>query len=155
MKSHDLVGGLVWIGLGIYLCIGSIKLGLGELHNPGPGFVPFLSAAILGLWGAILMTFAILKKLDGGEKSNDKRTWVKENWKGFVSTLAALFGYGILLDRLGFLITTFGFLFFLFKITDPKGWKIPLMVSGLTTILSYLLFSVWLQGAFPKGIFRF
>ncbi len=155
MKSYDLVGGLIWLLLGISLCIGSIKLGLGELHNPGPGFMPFLSAAILGLWGAVLMFLSILKKLDGGEKSNGRRIWVKENWKSFFFTLSALFGYGLLLEILGFLITTFAFLFFLFKLTEPKSWKIPLAVSGITTILSYLLFSVWLQGAFPKGVFRF
>jgi hypothetical protein len=67
----------------------------------------------------------------------------------------ALFAYGFLLELVGFLVTTFLFLLFLFKVPEPKGWAIPLVISGVAVIASYFIFAVWLKSAFPKGIFGF
>jgi len=84
-----------------------------------------------------------------------KKLWVKENLKSFLFTLLALFAYAFLLEPLGFYLTTFMFLFILFKFTEPKSWMIPLIFAGVTVILSYLVFSIWLKCQFPMGIFKF
>jgi putative tricarboxylic transport membrane protein len=155
MKKYDRVGGLIWTILGILLCIGSVQLRLGNFNKPGPGFIPFLSGAFLILFGLILTLVTFLKESGEEEKTRNEKIWVKENWKRIFYPLFALFGYILLLDHVGFLITTFLFLFFLFKLTVPKRWTMPLILSGGTVILSYLIFSVWLKCQFPKGILNF
>jgi len=155
MKKYDRVGGLIWTILGILLCIGSVQLRLGNFNKPGPGFIPFLSGAFLILFGLILTLVTFLKESGEEEKTRNEKIWVKENWKRIFYPLFALFGYILLLDHVGFLITTFLFLFFLFKLTVPKRWTMPLILSGGTVVLSYLIFSVWLKCQFPKGILNF
>lgn len=155
MKKHDLISGLIWVFLGIALCVGSVKLRLGDFPKPGPGFMPFLSGAFLVLFGLILTVSTISIGLGEKEEVKGKKVWVKENLKSFLFTLLALFVYVLLLEPLGFYITAFMFLFFLFKLTEPKRWLMPLVFAGISVILSYFIFSIWLKCQFPMGILRF
>src|SRR3989339_2173442 len=148
MKKHLTADGLIWVILGIALCIGSIKLHLGSFRAPGPGFLPFLSGASLGIFGLILMGSTFW----GGEKKTErprndenpmKWTWKKSRTP--LLTLMILFAYLLLLEPLGFVFTTFFCLLLLFKLSEPRRWLMPLVLSGATSVLSYLLFSVWLQ----------
>jgi putative tricarboxylic transport membrane protein len=69
--------------------------------------------------------------------------------------MVILFGYIVLLEPLGFLLTTFLCLLPLFKLSEPERWVRPLVLSCSIAILSYLVFSVWLQCQLPKGLLRF
>ena len=158
MKEHDRVGGLVWFVLGIGICIGSIKLKLGNFHTPGPGFLPFLSGGSLALFGLILTFLTTRTGLGEKEDEKDQRELVHWDWKRLINPLFTLFilvVYILLLEPLGFLLTTFICLLFLFKLSDPQKWLMPFVLSFTATALSYLLFSVWLQCQFPKGLIRF
>jgi hypothetical protein len=64
-------------------------------------------------------------------------------------------GYVLLLEILGFIIVTFLFTFFLFKITAPKKWAMPLILSGCTVLASYFILCVLLKNVFPRGILGF
>ena len=55
MKKYDRLVGLIWLILGIGICIGSTRLRLGKFSNPGPGFMPFLAGVIMGISGFILI----------------------------------------------------------------------------------------------------
>ena len=153
LKSER-VGGLIWLFLGIGFCIGSIKLNLGNFHNPGPGLMPFLLGTLLGLLGLVLIFSANSKELERNEEVKVEKILVKENWTRLFFTLSTLCGYIILFEYLGFFLTTFIFFFLLFKLAEPKRWLMPLTLSGSAVILSYLLFSVWLQCQLPKGILK-
>ena len=154
MKTLDRMSGLVWVFLGIAICIGSVKLRLGGFHKPGPGFMPFLAGSFLTLLGSILAGSTIAKGLEK-EKTKGKEAWMNVNWKRFLFTLSGLFAYALLLEPIGFYPTAFLFLFFLFKLTEPKRWLMPAGLAGISVLLSYLIFSVWLKVQFPIGIFRF
>lgn len=154
MKKDELVGGLIWFILGISLCIGSIKLKLMVRHSTGPGLMPFLSGASMGVTGLILMLSSIFKTSgEEAELSGDK-IWMKENLKSVFLPSVAILGYLIVFEFLGFVVTNFLFLIFLFKLREPKKWLLPLILTICTVSLSYLIFSVWLQCQFPTGIFR-
>jgi putative tricarboxylic transport membrane protein len=158
MKHRVPTDGLVWVILGIGMCIGSVKLKLGDFHIPGPGFLPFLSGVSLGIFGLILTFSAALAKPGEGEEATYEKSQAKWNWKKFLNpliTLLILLAYLVLLEPLGFILTTFICLLFWFKLSEPKKWLMPLILSVSTSVLSYLLFSVWLQCQFPKGLLRF
>lgn len=141
------------------MCIVSIKLNLGSLHEPGTGFMPFLSGALLGLFGLILIFSSTSRGLGEKEYLKDKKIQVekpvKKSWKNVMFVLIILFCYPLLLDTLGFYLTTFLFLFFLFKFQERKRWLMPLIFSISVVILSYLIFELSLNCRFPRGIFRF
>ena len=156
MKKHVRIDGLVWVVLGILMCIGAIKLKLGTLQTPGPGFLPFLSGALLGIFGLILRFRTTFARSENESKNEEPS--VVWNWKKLVNPLLALiilFAYVLLLEPLGFISTTFLCMLFLFKLSEPKKWLKPLILSVSTSILSYLIFSVWLQCQFPKGPIKF
>lgn len=156
MKKRIRLDGLVWLVLGIGLCIGSVRLKLGDFHTPGPGFMPFLSGALLGIFGMILI-FPTARSWKA-EEAKEQKTSVMWNWKKLTSpflTLLTLFLYLLFLEPLGFILTTFICLFFLFKLSEPRKWMRPVILSVCTSILSYLVFSVWLQCQFPRGLIKF
>jgi putative tricarboxylic transport membrane protein len=158
MKKHARADGLIWVILGMGMCIGSIKLKLGNFHTPGPGFMPFLSGVSLGIFGLILTFSTTFVRLWNGKEAKNEKSLVNWDWKKFLNPLLTsliLLLYILLLESLGFLLTTFICLLLLFKLSEPKKWLMPLILSVSTSILSYVLFSVWLQCQFPRGLIKF
>jgi putative tricarboxylic transport membrane protein len=148
MKRCDQIVGFIWFALGSGMALEAIHLGLGELRLPGIGFMPFLVGVLLAVSGCVLTLFATLKGKEGDDKS-----WAGENWKNIILPLLALFIYIGLMEPLGFLLSTFLLIFFLFKMTAPKKWLAPLVTSGVIVFFSYLIFFVWLKVPLPKGFF--
>jgi putative tricarboxylic transport membrane protein len=158
MKKYLLTDGLIWVLLGIGICVGSISLKLGDFHTPGAGFLPFFAGALLGIFGLILMLSTLLSPTREKKSIEDHKDPVKQPWRSFLNpalTVVILFGYILILESLGFLLTTFVCLLLLFKLSEPKKWVTPLALSGATAVLSYLVFSVWLQCQLPKGLLKF
>ena len=75
-------------------------------------------------------------------------------WR-LVGAVVALFAYGLLLMPLGFVLTTLLVLGFLFRGIAGLGWVVSLGSTVAATVLSYVLFSVWLKVPFPPGPWRF
>ena len=52
--ARDEGSSLVWLGVAVLICIGSLRLSLGSVHNPGPGFFPFVARLIMGILSAMV-----------------------------------------------------------------------------------------------------
>ena len=151
--GYDRMGGLIWMILGIALGIGSLRLGFGTFHKPGPGFMPFLTGCLLTLLGLLLVSVSIPRFQRHPAETGDKVSLKSFLGKGLFS-LVVSFLYVLLLDPLGFVLATFLLIFSLLKIMGARKWATPLLISILTVVASYLIFEVWLRINFPKGIFR-
>ena len=149
--------GLIWLLLGAGFCAGSFKLKIGTLQNPGAGFVPFLVGILLIGFGLIMFLSTRWGPWARSERKETKNSGTRSFKDFFIPsvTLLILLGYVLLLESLGFLLSSVIFLFLLFKISDPRKWLLPIALSVTTVIISYLLFSVWLKGQFPQGILGF
>ena len=142
---------IFFILFSLYICIGSLKLGLGFLHKPGPGFISFWSGVFLGIFALILLFQKILFEKGYEDEKERERT----NWKSIFLTLSALFISILILDRLGFIISTIFLVTFLFKYVEKKGWFISILSSLSMTLISYYIFKFLLQAELPKGILGF
>ncbi len=71
-------------------------------------------------------------------------------WRVAVIVLA-LFGYALVLEKLGFLISTFLLTTVLFKVAGVKRWHFTFLGSALTVVVTYFLFT-YLGLSFPYGI---
>ena len=145
MRRPDQIVGLVWLALGIGIAVGALDLGLGELHMPGIGFMPFLVGVSLGISGLILLVAATAKG------KGDEQIWEGQRWNNVVLPVSALLAYIFLMEPLGFLISSFFLMFLLFKITAPGRFISPLVSSAAVVLLSYMIFFVWLKVSLPKG----
>ena len=124
---------------------GSIRLRLNNVHNPGPGFMPFF----LGLSLAFL---SILSFFFPDRRKKNPAFW--NDWLRGQSTfymLAGMIAYLLLFRVLGFYIATFLLMVYLIKISGEKGYRRPFFVSLLTMVVTYLLFYKLLFIPFPQG----
>ena len=152
----DLLGGFIWFILCMGVCLGSIKLRIGTLHSPGPGFISFLSGILLGLLGLALMFSPFLKGLKKGDNGKAKAISTKVNWRKLLWTFLALGGYVLLFQPIGFVLSTFLFFFsVLYSFVKPQKWLIPLVISGFAALLGYFVFYTCLGVELPKGILKY
>jgi len=153
MKRYDQMSSLVWLILAICICIESSRLSFGSFHNPGPGFLPLLVGLILGIFSLIVFLQATLS----GKPQESLPPWYpKERWRKLIWVLIALFSYAVCLETLGFLISTFLLLVFLFRYgMEPKRWVVAIGASAMASFSSYAVFELWLKTQLPRGIFGF
>ena len=151
MEKYHIFPIIFWIGVSLFIVVLSYKLGLGGLHNPGPGLWPF----ILGILLLIISLYLLLRHLF---RMGAKGETVKEE-QGQISfwrislVLVLLFAYSLLLEKLGYLIATFMLLSILSKSMGSKKWTSVLIGSVLTVLVTYFVFTS-LGLRFPKGILQ-
>ncbi len=151
MKRYDQISSLIWLFFAVFICSESLRLPLGTLRDPGAGFLPLGSGLCLGILSIVHYLQARFRR-----ESDLRTSWIsRERWKILVIILAVLFGYALLLDVLGFLISTFILLLVLFSLAKPKKWAVAAGGSALASILSYVVFEIWLKTQLPRGILGF
>jgi putative tricarboxylic transport membrane protein len=122
---------------------------LGRASEPGSGFIFFWS----GLLMACLSLTVLIASLQGAVE--ERQRLFGTNWPKLFLLLVGLVLYGLLLERLGFIVTTFVLLIFLLRISAETRWPAILVVAGGAALSSFILFDLWLKIRLPKGIFGF
>ena len=84
-----------------------------------------------------------------------KALWRGVRWFRGAKLMAALFVYVAVFQVLGFILSTFLLLVFLFKGLEPQSWRTALLLSAVTVAICYLVFGVFLELQFPPGLLRF
>lgn len=148
-KNYDFHAGLFLIFISISFVIMSYRVGIGELHNPRAGFFPFCVSILLFVMSFGLLIASIKKNVRSqGENLSDRF-----NIKTVFLILPVLVMYGVVLDTLGFTITTFLFMVYTVRILGKKRWWVTLLIAFITTQVVHLIFIKWLRCQFPLGIF--
>jgi putative tricarboxylic transport membrane protein len=150
VKRTYVIVNIFWLVLSTAVCVESWSLKVGGLHNPGPGFLPFYTAILLGLL-ALISLLQTLKESEGPASE----IWGGIQFGKLAILLGTLFLYVFLLDRLGFLLGTFLLLLVLFRIVESYSWKIVLFSSLLTTAATYFFFVILLESRLPRGLWGF
>jgi len=139
---HNLIACCFLFALAAGFGMKSLSLGIGSLRNPGAGFVPFWSAALLACLSVVIFVRSI------GEKNvilQFGKGWKKSAW-----VLGSLLFYFFFLEKLGFPITAFVIIFALLSLQNRK-WVGIFLATLFTVVLSYVIFEIWLGVRLPKG----
>jgi putative tricarboxylic transport membrane protein len=150
MSQSRIIVSLFWIGLGMFVMIFSYKLGLGRLNNPDSGSMSFLLGLLLVLLSLYSLVLSLLKK--AGEERPQKEGRSQANYGKIALVLVALVMYSFILEKLGFVITTWIFLFLLFRSMGNR-WITTLIASTSTVLATYFVFTFF-GVRFPPGVFR-
>lgn len=145
----DTWSGLLWFALGLLVCYGASRLGVGNVTDPGSGFIFLWSGALLAALSLLLVTDSL--RAAAGEAQGIRET----NWVKVFLVLASLALYALFLEKLGFVLTTFLLLSFLLRLSEETTWPRVLGVASAAALGSFALFELWLQIRLPKGIFGF
>jgi len=153
MRRYDQMSSLVWLAFAIYICIASSRLHFGSFDHPGPGFLPLLVGIFLGIFSIIAFLQAYLSKVT---EETIPCWYPKERWKKLIGVLAAMFIYAFCLEILGFLLSTFLLLVFLFRAgMESQRWLVAIGGSAIASFSSYAVFELWLKTQLPRGLLGF
>lgn len=141
--------------VGALYCKGAIALGIGSFSEPGPGFFPFLMSVFLILL-SLIHFLSSLKKSEEFNFAGSKIFWPPiDGIKRILFVVISLFAYAFTMHYLGFVITTFCYIFFLMRFVFPLKWTTVFLGAGLITGVSYAIFELWLRANLPVGLFGF
>ena len=134
----------------LWVIVESYQISIGYLKDPGPGFLLFYGAILLGLLSLINFVKLILnrnKTLPAFPTSGN----LKRLLYMFISVAIAVFFF----ETLGYVIVSTLLMIFLVKFIGRERWARSFIVTGLMVILSYLVFSILLKIQLPTGPFGF
>ncbi len=147
MDLKERIAIVFWFLLGISVSLSAIKLRIGQVNNPGPGFMSFWA----GLFLVVLYVLLGASRLRRGRRKVSARFSPSVN-RNLVITFFSLFCLASVFTTLGYLISVALFVFVLLKMTAPGKWLGPLLWSIGFSLGAYLLFSVLLRSELPRGI---
>ncbi len=156
MKIGDITAGAVLLigSISLYLYAGTFPVRKGVSPVLSAGFYPRLLAFILGGLSILLIITSVVKKT--AEAAEKKPFWQsKESFRLFVLTLGALVLYPFMLTFFGFAVTGFAFILLLVSSLSEKESRRPLVIVSVSagiTVLTVLVFQVFLRIPFPTGI---
>jgi len=152
MEKADRGSGLFWFIFSVFTSYQSHQLGLGTLHQPGPGFLFFWTGIVIAL-----LSLAVVVRSFRKRSPDEVKESIFARWKvtKIVLVLFSLLLYGLLMERLGFLIVTLLLFLFLLGVIEKKRWPFAVLVSLIVTAASYLVFEMALQSQLPKGLMEF
>jgi putative tricarboxylic transport membrane protein len=137
---RELKSGFFFFGLSVLVLWESLRTGLGTLKEPGSGFLSVCAGVALSAFSLVLIC--------RGWKNREK---LNAHSRRALLAMAALLAYSLLLESLGFLITTFLLVAILLQIGEHRRWWIQAGLSALITFLVYLVFGILLHVYFPQG----
>ena len=111
----------------------------------GPGFFPMIIAGIV-FFLCVLLLNSLRKQKDTNEPIFTKTTATV-----FMSLIITSV-YIAVIAVLGFPLATFLYLFGLMKFFAVKGWISPLIISASTTVIIYVVFTMFLSVLLPRGM---
>jgi len=153
MAQKESILTIIMFLIGGVFIVESLHLGLGNIHRPGAGFLPFFTG--LGLSVAAIVSLLRSCFRADADKGGERKGLLGRSRFNVISIVVALVIYALTFEQLGYLLSTFLLLIFLFKAGGFQRWAFALVASLLTISLSYLLFSIWLNIRFPKGFLGF
>ena len=150
MRNSDRIQALLWALFGLYIIYEGLLLKLGTGRAPKPGFMIFWVGVVIVILSVLffLGTFA-------APEQEQKALWRGVRWFRGAKLMAALFLYVAVFQALGYILSTFLLLVYMFKGLEPQSWRNALLFSAATVAICYLVFGVFLELQFPPGVLSF
>ncbi|GCL70125.1 tripartite tricarboxylate transporter TctB family protein [Paenibacillus sp. JMULE4] len=144
-KTFDRSAGIVFLAIGAAFALGSRSISSSAYgSNVGPSIFPLILGIILMLLSARLIYEAVKYPA-----AQDRSLKPKLDYKRFGIILSATILYGLSMEHIGYVISTFLFLLIGFQTMKRDRWISAIIVSALCSGGVYYLFVVVLQGTLP------
>jgi putative tricarboxylic transport membrane protein len=147
-KSWVVMIPIVFLLMGLWICLEAMQLPLGSVRMPAAGFFPLLLGVMLSLLSLVLFASGLLTDPLGSSEVMSPRPEI-------VMLIGAIFASAWLFERAGYLLTMIVFLVVVLKTLGQLRWITSVALAGLGSIASYLLFDRVLMIALPSGILPF
>lgn len=141
------LGALVWLAFAGFLIWAGHDLGIGELSEPGGGFLIFWGGVLIALFAG----WMVVESLQSGAETLAS-LWEGTRWGKVCVVVVALLVYAGLLSSLGFLLATVPLLLVLLRIVDPVPWGRAVAVALGSTLGVWWVLERLLSIRLPGGL---
>ena len=148
MNRWDRITGYILLIIGVATAWSSVHLSMGKFKHPGPGFLPF-GLAFLLIFLSLLLIFSRWKRGSPSTPFWPHRAWLRP----LLGVLILAF-FAFIVERLGFIITTFIFLIIWMGVIERLRWRTIFSISIGTTGALYLIFGFFLEVPLPWGFLK-
>ena len=143
-KLGDVIGGLFLLFISIGAILGAMRLHVGKVSEPQPGFFPFCGGVVLAFLSGIILFQGLSGRSKGGEAFG-------QLWRPIIM-IVGLVVYVALLDSLGYIISTIVLSIILLRVLGTTRWGVLATAALLIAFGSYILFDRLLGVTLPGGI---
>ncbi len=156
----DIAGSLVLILFSLTFLIYTTRYPLDNWESPGPAVFPLLLGAVLLLLASWQLIRAFLAPKGPGRVRGKEPTitsmkafFLENQGEAKVLILTALLiSYLLMMQWIGFFVSTFLLVILSSRLMEAKGWVRPIALSAGVCLFCYFLFEVWIKLSFPRGI---
>jgi putative tricarboxylic transport membrane protein len=142
-KTFDTIAGCLFLVVGMFFITASTGISKSSYgSNVGPNIFPLGLGAILVLLSGIVITQARRYPTAVVEKG-------KRNTKRFALVLLSTFIYILLFEPLGYVISTFLYLIFVFQVMERKKPLFTILIAAFFSLVVYTVYVIVLQGVLP------
>lgn len=152
MKRLDQITAAITFVGSLWYIFEALKMPLVAGKAPGSGWMPLLLGVLMAFL-ATLLYISSVRRSNSQDKSVD---WPKG--RGLVNNVGILVGLAvsvILLQLVGYLISTFVFLLGLLFLLGRYNWKFATGMATVSTAILYWIFKIWLAIPLPPGLINF
>lgn len=135
-SQRDFWSGMMFLAVGLAFAWGSTEYSFGSSARPGPAYFPFGLGVLLALLGSLVLFKALTIESEGGDLIGDIA------WKPLLIIVAAIVIFGLMLPRLGMVITLPVLITMSALAGDEFRLRDALINSALLTFGCWVLF-IW------------
>jgi putative tricarboxylic transport membrane protein len=147
-RAHQ-VTAVVCLVFAAFVMRRSLGMRLHTPLGPGPGFFPFWLAVIFGGLAMVMLVQATLQRPAAGPAG---LVVTAAGYRRIAAILGALVGAVILMNPLGFRLTSFAFYLFLLTTLSRPSWAVALLVAVAGSFGVYQMFADFLRITLPVGL---
>lgn len=146
---RDIAAGIFFVLVGGAVATLAHSYSIGDPSNPGPGFFPFYLGAVLATLGAGITLVAIVK----GPLDEEAH---RVEMRGVVGVLGPVIVFGLLLESLGFVVSTIILVMLTSCASRDFDWRRSLLGAGILALIVLVGFAYILRIQIPvwPGMFR-
>ena len=154
MNKAETVAGSMFVAIGVWMLLEAIKMPYIVEGVPGPGFLPLWIALGIIVSGFVLTAKGIWPRL--ALQGEQGVMWPQAaGWWRVALILGAMAVSLVVLEKLGFMVTTTLFMAAVVFGLGVRSWWMLATVPLVSAVALYVIFAVWLRVPLPKGILTF
>lgn len=142
-SERDFWSGLMFLAVGIGFAWGATTYSFGNSARPGPGYFPFGLGILLAVLGAMVLFKALTIETEDGEKVGHFA------WKPLIVILVSVGVFGVLIPRLGMLISLPLLVLMSSWASDEFSLKATVINAVVLTTMSWVIFVKGLSLTIP------
>lgn len=147
MRSISVVSVLLLVLAG-WILVASNALPFGAARVPQAGFFPTILSALL----VVLALLSFFEGRADGSADAESMPISAANWFRLAVILIALAAFVLVLEWLGFLLSSFLLMISLLRAIEPQSWPRVILTGFAAALISHLIFARFLGVALPTGI---